>query len=57
MPIEKLIHKEIEFLIKLVEAEKMTIGFLRGFAKPSDEEQKIRAEYNKLINKLKALCQ
>jgi len=51
----KLTEKEKTYLIALVEVEKDSIKFLRGFRKPSDEEQKQNAKYNELINKIENL--
>ncbi len=43
---------EIKLLIALMEAQKASVGLLRGFAKPTYEEQNESAYYNKLIKKL-----
>ena len=48
--------KEIDYLTNLLEAEKqISINFLRGFAKPTKEQQNKEAEFNYLIEKLKEL--
>ncbi len=51
----KLTQKEKDYLIILIEVEKDSINFLRGFRKPNDDEQKQSAKYNKLIDKIKQL--
>ena len=43
---------EIKLLIALTEAQKASVGLLRGFTKPTREEQDENAYYNKLIKKL-----
>jgi hypothetical protein len=47
--------KEIQLLIALVEAQKGSIDFLRGFRSPNKEEQDQKAYYNRLIEKLNKL--
>ena len=47
--------KEIQLLVTLLEAQKSTISFLRGFGKPTKEEQDENAFYNQLIEKVKNL--
>ena len=47
--------KEIQLLISLLEAQKGSISFLRGFGKPTKEEQDENAFYNQLIEKIKDL--
>ena len=50
---KQLKPQEIKLLIALTEAQKSTIGFLRGFGKPTRKEQDENAFYNRLIEKLK----
>jgi len=45
--------KEIHLLIALVEAQKTSNSLLRGFRKPTRDEQDENALYNNLIDKLK----
>jgi len=49
---EKITGEEVLYLISLIVAEKETLSFLRGFGKPTQEEQNKSAEFNRLINKL-----
>lgn len=49
---EQFTKKEIKFLIDLVEAHKGSVSFLRGFGKPTREEQDESAYFNNLIKKL-----
>jgi hypothetical protein len=46
---------EKEYICSLILAEKETIKFLRGFGKPTQEEQNKSAEFNRLINKIERL--
>ena len=44
--------KEIQLLIALVEGHKAGVNLLRGFRKPTREEQDENAYYNRIIEKL-----
>ena len=44
--------KEKQLIVALLEAQKGSISFLRGFRKPTKEEQDENAFYNKLIGKI-----
>jgi len=49
---EEITRAEAVYLISLIEAEKGTLSLLRGFGKPTQEEQNKSAEFNRLISKL-----
>ena len=46
---------ELKLLINLVEGQKAGIDLLRGFRKPTREEQNENAYYNEIISKLERL--
>ena len=48
-----LTRKEKNLIISLLEAQKGSIIFLRGFGKITLEEKQKKDFYNKLINKIK----
>lgn len=52
---KKLNKKEIHFLIGLIVAHKAGVDLLKGFRKPTQEEQDESVSYNILIKKLEAL--
>ena len=47
-----LTEEEIEILVSLVEAEKATVRFLAGFAKPNEMEKKKEEFCDNLLEKL-----
>jgi hypothetical protein len=52
---EILTDQEIRFITILLEADKESRKLLRGFAKPTKEDQEINAQYNNLIEKVNLL--
>ena len=51
---QPLTREEIDYLVALVRSDKKSFSFMRGFRKPTQEEQEESAIFNRLIEKLQA---